>query len=196
MKKTIYVLIALMVIGMVSAELGEELVSNNDFTDCPNGWVDNGDWACGGLIGVLDYISMGSKFSSRTGVFSQSISITIGKQYNISTYISTITNPVDTELKIELGNINSTITTAGWNSFLITPISTDDLKIHGFTDSGETIRIFNISVREVLPEVPPTIFLRFRNRMTQIPYTSFIRFEQDAWVIDVPRVVFMRFNKK
>lgn len=42
---------------------------------------------------------------------------------------------------------------------------------------------------------PPTIFIRHNNKEILIPYTYFERKESDAWVIDLPKVLFRRFIK-
>ena len=43
------------------------------------------------------------------------------------------------------------------------------------------------------PAVPPTIFIRHNNKVIQIPYTFFERYNNDAWVINVDKIMFKRF---
>ena len=92
-KKIILGMLVLLVsIGMVNAELGEELVTCGDFT-CDTNWNgltyvdDDNDWF---YFDAADAALLnGGISSSNNGSFDQSLNIDVGSTYNVSIFVLT-----------------------------------------------------------------------------------------------------------
>ncbi len=204
MKKIICILLSvLFAVSLVSARLGDELVTCADFT-CNDEWVGlpegNGvGWWW--LIEFGEFIRHAQVVSERTDTFSQDISIQIGKSYNVSINVNDFTTTGgfgSNELNFTLGGVKQGVFTdflisqpETVFSYIITATTTEGIFVNGTTDNNAQIFLNSVSVKEII-EIP-TIFIRHNNEEIQIPYTFFERKENDAWVIDLPKSLFRRF---
>ncbi len=176
---------ALIVVSLVSARIEIE----------EDGVLDDSGWVNNALVNDNDF----STFSEEGGIgggrlYKSYNGLSIDKEYtyvlkhNTSGIIETseYTIPIDC-----LDNLPMTTAL----------VHTSNSAIHGCYDSDSVIFYFLFENRpysvfyedQLYEETPPTIFIRHNNEDIQIPYTYFERKENNAWVINLPKVLFRRF---
>ena len=158
MKKTILIVMVLVIlsIGMVEGltSLGEELASCGDF-DC--GADVFTEWTLNSWDVTIDIFGTLARLSVVQSTFmNQSFPIKSQKTYQITT-IYRKAGAVDPDFfKIQLGNVNESITVYdGTNlnekTFQITTLDNSQLRIHGGAfGPGKDLRMYNISVKEII----------------------------------------------
>ena len=205
MKKLIICILlsALLAVSLVSAsELGEELVTCGEFDcatpddfwsnlgtgGCQNKWYEQSD------ILRINCVSGGSG----NGNTSQDIQFKAGRSYNVTLAIRSMdrtSNNITIFISDNVTTFKGIITIASntIKSWIATPTVDGNLTINGeynFAFRSQN-QLNSISVKEIIEA--PTIFIRHNNIDIQIPYTYFERKENNAWVINLPKVLFKRF---
>ncbi len=186
---------ALLAVGLVNAsELGEELVTCGEFDCSPlgNNWSNIGTTNCENKW--FSHIGIAIRFNC-DGVpenvnTSQDIQFKAGRNYNVTLDILSMASSNTT---IFISDNSTTFITSGIKSFIAKPTIDGNLTINGqHSGVGRNTNILDsISVKEIIE--PPTVFIRHNNIDIQIPYTYFERKENNAWVINLPKVLFKRF---
>lgn len=142
------ILVLLMMAVGVNARLGAELVTCGDFT-CETDWVKNEGWVIntGSSFAILQFNPSYSGFRK----LNQNINIQSDKEYNITYTIDTSNNA---QIKAGLGGVNTSIvSTDGIHSFLVKTINSNDLEMWGLASFAQQMVIYDVSVKEVLPEL-------------------------------------------
>ncbi len=207
MKLIICILLsALLVVGMVSAsELGPELVTCGDFS-CNDSWSELPEREAGQPLftqwfrdkGDNQAVLLAPPISTLSDNLSQTLSIKVNKAYNITINVDVESNAANgNQLNITLGGVtNIFFTDENGPSIIsksVTTTTTGDLILDGWDDVGDSIVLNSISVKEIIEA--PTVFIRHNNEEILIPYTYFERKENNAWVINLPKVLFRRFKR-
>ena len=176
MKKIIIlVLVFLVMVSLVSGELGNELVTCGDFrtscdlTETDNAWTCTASDGCGkwftnnfDVINNYFYASyVGAPFEN----LNQTINIQTNKIYNVT--INHTSCKTD-GLIVELGGVNTSITETTdlanpiTKSFSVTTLNTNQLELWAKGQAGCTAqRVLSISVKEIIP-TPDTFLLRLQ----------------------------------
>ena len=158
MKKTMLILLSalLLMVSMVSAYLGEELVTCWSFT-CDTDWVGftvaSGNWS---YSDIFDYATYTIPFLGvgTTNNLSQSINIEAGKTYNVTIDILITKGTDNIDLEFYLGGTKQLVGDDDLNgvfSYEITTVNTDGIFLEGYDDGfTSNLVVRSISVKEVI----------------------------------------------
>jgi len=209
MKKIIYVLMVLVLVGSVSADWCYQETANDSSVTSTNPsladgncglkytgsysvigtWTNpenmyDGDWDTSTSLSsdgefYINYTKPPNSFNTSLWQIKYLANPT---NYSLSSCWNGYSNKVVLEINVS-GSYNT-----DWNchngSDWLNLLHTVSIRPQGFREEAMW---WNITIP------PPTIFIRHENKEVQIPYTYFERKENDAWVINLPKILFRRF---